>query len=90
MSQMIIDLWNGNLAPFEQCGKGNSELLELASLMARNREKLGRELTQAQMEAFQKYVDCSDAYLLRMNELAFCEGFSTAGKLLSEAFSVRT
>ena len=58
--------------------------------MARNREKLGRELTQAQMETFQKYVDCSDAYLLRMTELAFYEGFSTAGKLLAEAFSVRT
>ena len=39
-------------------------------------------LTAVEMETFQKYIDCSEAYLLRMLELAFCDGFSLGAKLI--------
>jgi len=54
-------------------------------LIERNRETLSRGLTEAQMETFQKYIDCSDEYLLRMLELAFSDGFCLGGKLVMEA-----
>ena len=85
MTQTITDLWNGNIAPVEHCGAHDPELNYLSSLMERNREALGGGLTAAQMETFQKYIDCSDKYLLRMLEIAFCDGFTVAAKLLTEA-----
>lgn len=82
--QTIIDLWNGNIAPCEHCGARDSEANHLISLMERNRESLLEGLTAAQIEIFQKYIDCSEEYLLRMLELAFCDGFSLGGKMAME------
>lgn len=84
MQQTIMDLWNGNIAPCEHCGSHDPVINNLMSLLERNREKLSSGLTEAQMETFQKYMDCSDEYLLRMLELAFCDGFSLGGKLVME------
>lgn len=83
--QTIIDLWNGNIAPFEHCGSHDTEVNHLIGLMERNRENLRKGLTGDQMEVFQKYIDCSEEYLLRMLELAFCDGFGLGSKLAVEA-----
>ena len=84
MKQTIADLWNGNIAPIEQCGSRDRHVNELLCLIDRNRESLNNGLTQEQREIFQKYIDCSEEYLLRMMELAFSEGFCLAGKLVTE------
>ena len=81
MSQTIIDLWNGNLAPVEHCGARDPMVREQVSRIERHRETLGRGLTQAQAETFQKYMECSEAYLLRMLELAFRDGFCLGSRL---------
>ena len=82
--QTIIDLWNGNIAPCEHCGAHDPQVNHLLGLMERNRETLNKGLTAAQAELFQKYTECSDEYLLRMLELAFCDGFCLGGKLTME------
>lgn len=82
--QTITDLWNGNIAPCEHCGSHDPVINNLIGLLERNREILSRGLTEAQMVTFQKFIDCSDEYLLRMMELAFCEGFSLGGKMIME------
>jgi len=82
--QTIIDLWNGNIAPGEHCGSHDSQANHLLRLMERNHESLRKGLTDAQLELLQKYTDCSEEYLLRMMELAFCDGFSLGGKLTVE------
>lgn len=84
MPQTIADLWNGNIAPWEHCGSHDTEANHLIVLMERNREKLCEGLTQAQKERFQKYADCSEEYCLRLQEVAFCEGFSLGSKLMAE------
>lgn len=85
MSQIISELWNGNITPCEHCGANDVEANHLISLMERHRETLSRDLAPAQMDVFQKYMDCADEYLLRMLELAFCDGFCLGGKLVSGA-----
>ena len=85
MSQTITDLWNGNIAPCEHCGAHDPELNRILLILERNRNTLCTGLTDAQKEYFQKYCDCSDDYLLRMLELAFCDGFSLGCKLTIEA-----
>lgn len=87
MSQTIKDLWNGNIAPCEHCGSHDAEANHLIALMERNREALWVELSDAQKERFQKYIDCSEEYLLHMLELAFCDGFCIASRLTVEALS---
>ena len=85
MTQTITDLWNGNIAPCEHCGSHDPEANHLIGLLERNREALQKGLTAAQIEIFQKYIDHSEEYLLRMMELAFCEGFCLAGRLVTES-----
>lgn len=87
MSLTIMDLWNGNIAPCEHCGSHDIEANHLIVLMERNREALCEGLTAGQREAFQKYIDCSEEYLLRMLELAFYDGFRLATRLLTEAMA---
>ncbi len=41
---IIKELWYGNVAPFEQCTRGDMQMKELLSLMARNRDELGEGL----------------------------------------------
>lgn len=84
MTTTIRELWNGNIAPCEYCGAHDREVNHLVCLMERNREALRSGLTAAQAELLQKYTDASEEYLLRMLELAFCDGFCTGGKLTVE------
>ena len=84
MSQTMKDLWSGNIAPCEHCGAHDATVNELISLMERNRTQLGEGLTAAQMDLFQKYIECADEYLLHMLELAFCDGFCLGGRLIME------
>lgn len=56
----ITDLWNGNIAPCEHCGAHDPEVNRLIGLMERNREALREGLSAAQIETFQKYIDCSE------------------------------
>ena len=84
MEETIKDLWNGNIAPCEHCGAHDLEANRLIRLMEQNREALRSGLTAAQVEVFQKYIDHSEEYLLRMLELAFCDGFSLGSKLAVE------
>lgn len=83
--QTIIDLWNGNIAPCEHCGAHDKEANHLINLMERNRETLCSGLTESQKEVFQKFIDCSEEYLLHMQELAFSDGFSIGSRLTTEA-----
>ena len=81
-----MDLWNGNIAPIEHCGSHDALANQLIAKIERNRERLCTGLTEAQNEVFQRYMDCSEEYLLRMLELAFCDGFELGSKLMLEIF----
>lgn len=84
MTNTIEALWNGELAFCEHCGAYDQRANELVARMARSRDRLCEGLTEEQKEVFQSYVDQSEAYVLRMMELAFCDGFSVAARLLTE------
>ena len=87
MMQTIIDLWRGDIAPCEHCGARDAQANELIGLMERNREELCKGLTAAQADVFQKYMDCTEEYWLRLIELAFCDGFCLGSRLATEALN---
>ena len=51
---IIKELWYGNVAPFEQCTRGDNQLKELLKLVARNKEELDASLTDKQKEILEK------------------------------------
>lgn len=85
MKNIITDLWNGNISLCDQCGTQDDEIKNLVRLMERNRNALSDGLTEKQRELFEKYMDCAEDHLLRMNEQAFAEGFCFAAQLLTAA-----
>lgn len=84
MKQTIQELWNGNIAPGENCGVGQFKIERIAVLMERNREALNQELGQQQKAIFEKYIDCSEEYLGLLSEQAFCDGFCLGSRLMAE------
>ena len=82
----IDEFWYGNIAPFEQCTRGDKRLKELLSLVARNREELDSTLTDRQKEILEKFEE-------NMNEMhgvcerdAFSHGFRLGVQLIAESF----
>lgn len=84
MSRIVYDLWNGNIAPCEHCGSHDPVANRLMCQIERSREIMCGELTEAQRAKFQKYMDDSEDYLLRMMELAFMDGFVLGSRLMME------
>ena len=85
--QTIIDLWNGDIAPVERCGAYDREANLLALKMEQLQTKLEAGMTAEEKEVFQKFVNQTDTYYLRMMALAFREGFSLGSSLTAEAMA---
>ena len=64
---IIKELWYGNVAPFEQCTRGDKQLKELLKLVAKNKEELDATLTDKQKETLEKFDNCY-AELTDINE----------------------
>ena len=85
MKNTIEKLWGGNIAPYKKCGENEPEIKKLLRLMDENYNDLSKELNDTQKAALKKYTDCTDEYLYFITAQAFCDGFSLASQLLTEA-----
>ena len=83
---IIKELWYGNVAPFEQCTRGDKQLKELLKLVARNKEELDATLTDKQKETLEKFEDCMNEMHNITERDAFSCGFRLGVRLMSEAF----
>lgn len=84
MSQTIEDLWNGNIAPCEHCGAHDMQANGLFAAMNRSFDALSAGLSEEQKELLRGYQEQADSYLLRMMELAFCDGFCLGARFAAE------
>ena len=80
------ELWYGNIAPFEQCTRGDKRLKELLKLVARNSEELDNTLTEKQKETLEKFVECMNEMHSITERDAFSYGFKLGVQLMAEAF----
>ncbi len=78
-------LWNGQLAPGATSGVHDPEMERLSMLLDRNRTKLDQVLDEAQKGLFERYASCADEFTYLSAAQAFCDGFSLAARLLTEA-----
>ncbi len=81
----ITDLWYGELAPLDKCGKGHRKTMKLSKSIAESEEALTEVLNEEQKLLLKNYDYCVDEYWDQMTALAFQEGFSLATKLFAEA-----
>lgn len=87
MKRTIEALWNGDIASAENCGVGDPEIENLVMLIERHKEQLNKELGLQPKGIFEKYVDRTEEYVCLVSKRAFCDGFSLASKLMTEALS---
>ena len=83
---IIKELWYGNVAPFEQCTRGDKQMTELLSLMARNHDELDEGLTEKQKETLEKFEEALNEMHSITERDAFSYGFRLGVQLMAEAF----
>ena len=80
---VLEDLWYGNIRPVETYIEGNMEYKRLLRLASKNRERLENELSQNQLDLFEKYN--TSAMKSVSETAAFKFGFNLAVWLLTES-----
>ena len=90
---IIKELWYGNVAPFEQCTRGDKQMKELLSLMVRNRDELGEGLTRKDPSDSPRVKETLEKFEEALNEMhgiaerdAFSYGLRLGIRLTAEAF----
>ena len=83
---IIRELWYGNVAPFEQCTRGDKQMKELLSLTALNRDELGEGLTEKQKETLEKFEEALNEMHSIAERDAFSYGLRLGLRLMAEAF----
>lgn len=80
---MLQELWYGNVNPSvdREISDGEKKLVEL---MARHQEYLISKLKDKELDAFQKYIECSNEYTSLVECQAFEIGLKLALKILTE------
>ena len=83
---IIRELWYGNISPFEQCTRGDKQMKELLSLMARNRDELEKTLIEKQKEILEKFEEALNEMHGIAERDTFSYGFRFSVQLMAEAF----
>ncbi len=85
MLNILTQLLNGQIKPFEEIGKNSDEIKELEELITKNLNNLNEELNDKQKDILQKYSECVEEYFNFLIEDAFCTGFSLSTRILTES-----
>ncbi len=87
MSNILKDLWYGNIIPHETFLNNNPHFKKLISLADNNYDKLTDTLTELQKELLEKYDDIVDELHSLSLQTAFQYGFSPGVRLIVEAIN---
>ncbi len=82
---VLENLWYGNIRPVETYIEGNMEYKRLLRLASKNRERLENELSQNQLDLFEKYNTSANEMNSVSETAAFKFGFNLAVWLLTES-----
>lgn len=85
MSNIIAQLYRGQLEPKSVLGNGNVEMRRIEILIENNYNKLKENLNEETKNILDKYSQCIDEYIVLISEQAFCDGFCLGTRILSES-----
>ena len=83
MTNIISELWYGNIDPSLHLGENNTELKRAEKIFYKNIEKI--ENTSNDKELIEKIYDSLNEYLSLMCEQAFYNGFCIGTKISAQA-----
>ena len=84
MTDMIKELWYGNIVPQEDGIFNKPELRELLGYVARHRGELEKTLTDKQKELLDKTMDNRNEYDSLVEAAVFAYGFRLGARLMLE------
>ncbi len=87
MTDMIKELWYGNIVPQEDGIFNKPELRELLDYVARHRGELEETLTDKQKELLDKMMDNRNEYDSLAEAAVFAYGFKLGAKIMLEALT---
>ena len=85
MKNTISALWNGNLAPWEEMGEHNRELMRLSGNSEKRKTELLRLLDDKGKELLEQYENAIGNWECLEIEDAFIKGFCLGAKLTAES-----
>ncbi len=84
MTDMIKELWYGNIVPQEDSIFNKPELRELLGYVARHRGELEESLTEKPKELLDKMMDNRNEYDILAEARVFEYGFKLGAKMMLE------
>ena len=87
MRSVLEELWHGRVEPYDDIHMTKEER-HLIDLIAENRERLEKTLTEQQKEQLEKYIDCSQALSELVQKEVFMHGFRLGARIVIEALYI--
>lgn len=84
MRSILEEMWYGRIEPYDNSPMSKEERY-LIDLIAENRERLEKTLTEQQKEQLEKYIDCSQELSDLMQKEVFLHGFRLGARIVIEA-----
>ena len=88
MLNILTQLLNGQVKPFEEIGKNSDEIKELEKFIEQNFKELNNELNTKQKEILEKYSECVEEYFNFLIEDSFCVGLGISFTTVSSFIEV--
>lgn len=85
MKNLLSQIWNGQVCPFEECDTRDTRTREIQANIDRCREKLSRGMDAAQTEALEDFESSLYDLVNHNMEKSFIKGVEFAFGLLTEA-----
>ena len=89
MSNILEDLWYGNIIPMEDSGWKNEHEKKLCTLMSKHRDEIVDTLSDTQKELLMKYDDAVNAMYAEFEKEAFVCGFKLGCRIISETLDTK-
>ena len=86
MSNVIQDLWYGNILPQNDCRVQSAKTKELSELITKNRNALLLSLNEEQAKLLDNLDACVTSYVVVSEEEIFSYGFKLGMKMAAQAF----
>lgn len=84
MTNILEDLWYGNIIPMEDSGEKNKHIKKLSTLMSEYRDELVETMSDKQKELLMKYDDTVNSMYAEFEKEAFVCGFKLGCQIISE------
>lgn len=81
----LSDLWQGRIAPLEDCNN-QEDVQKLLALVKTNGVKMEQMLDEKQRERWGKYEECMHEYYSLLAEYGFIAGFRLGSKLFAQSW----